>query len=194
PLSLTQIEQVKALDFNEIINKPILPSRFTNQLHSAWERHLKNDKTFKAVATSMNLTTKLPSPSTPSDKHQVLLVEDNAVVRKITRLLLEKLDCEVDIAVNGEEALTLSRAKVYDLVFLDIDLPDIDGISVCRALRANSGPNQNSTLVALTGQIVEKEAKICLAAGMNAFLEKPASSTNFMRIIQQFIVDKPELA
>ena len=191
PLNLTEMDQIKTAGFHEIISKPIQPSQLVQQIHSAWGKYSVEQKvTIKEPAKMTVQHVESNAKKSATDSYQILLVEDNLIAGYITQCILEGLNCSVELAKTGIEALELTKKTYYDMIFLDIDLPDIDGITLCRILRAQAGINQNSIIIALTSQIAEKEADICIAAGMNAFLEKPASTSNFTQIIQQFLIEK----
>ncbi len=199
PLNLTQVDLAKKSGFHEIINKPILPSQFADQLYAAWEKNILNPKAENLTEKIKKIDVKAGHIPKKTKKNfhrypQILLVEDNAIVGEITKRILANLKCEVDLAENGIEALKLCKSNHYDLIFLDIDLPDIDGITICRIIRAQAGPNQETVIIALSGQIAEKEAGVCIAAGMNTFMEKPATSANFTQIINRYLINQQKNA
>nr|WP_244208632.1 ATP-binding protein [Halomonas andesensis] len=105
----------------------------------------------------------------------LLLVEDNAVNRKVATGLLSRLGCDVVCAENGQDALDRVKAQQVDLIFMDIQLPDIDGIAVTKKLRAQGGWLANVPIVAMTAGGVEDVRQRCLAAGMSDYITKPLS-------------------
>ncbi len=200
PLNLEKTDQAKSAGFKKILIKPIGPTELYGALMNAWENHLgikvcKKEETeslydFEIMPPPIRDTAKRTLNSTPKkvnkNLHQALLVEDSRVAQKVTKIILEKLNCQVDIASNGNEALELNKLNVYDIIFLDIGLPDIDGIEVCKIIRKTMGENQKIPIVALSGHIIEREEKTCLEAGMDAFMEKPALQADFVKIMKQF--------
>jgi PAS domain S-box-containing protein len=106
---------------------------------------------------------------------RVLLVEDNSVNQKVGARLLEKLGCRVDVASNGLEALTLAARLPYDIVFMDCQMPEMDGFETTRRLRSLSHANHRAPIVAFTAAATEDDRRRCLEAGMNGYLTKPVT-------------------
>ncbi len=102
----------------------------------------------------------------------VLLAEDNPVNQTIARKVLLGLGCEVDVAGNGQEALTLACTRAYDLVLMDLQMPVMDGLDATRALRAAALARQ-PRIVALTANTSPSDRQQCQEAGMDHFLSKP---------------------
>ena len=106
-------------------------------------------------------------------KGHVLLVEDNPVIQKMHRIFLEKLGYTVDIADNGKKALKMSK-DLYNLILMDLGLPDVSGIDVIKAIRKRKKCGQVPILVLTTcDEVVVK--KQCLDIGANGFQSKPLS-------------------
>jgi CheY-like chemotaxis protein/anti-sigma regulatory factor (Ser/Thr protein kinase) len=102
---------------------------------------------------------------------RVLLVEDNIVNQRVGRLMLDKLGHDVDLAGDGQEAVTAVRAKRYDVVLMDLQMPRVDGLEATR--RAEHSDDQHPYIVAMTANAYQDDVKACQAAGMNDFLSKP---------------------
>lgn len=114
-------------------------------------------------------------PARDFDGISLLLVEDNAVNRKVAVGLLSRLGCEVVCAENGREALAMVRRQQVHLIFMDIQLPDIDGVTVTQRLREMGGWCSEVPIVAMTAGGAEDDRRRCLAAGMNDYITKPLS-------------------
>lgn len=127
--------------------------------------------------------------STPGDRVgrvRVLLVEDNAVNRTIATRLCERLGCDVDHAENGVEALAAVRRGSYDLVFMDIHMPEMDGYDTTREIRALDGPGHHTPIVALTANALTGDRERCLAVGMDDYISKPAHPHEIERAIRHW--------
>ncbi len=105
---------------------------------------------------------------------KILVVEDDPVSQKVLELLLSHFGYQADIAANGQQALALFQQQTYAVVFMDIGLPDSDGIELTKIFRAYEAENllEHTAIIALTAssEIIKDE---CLQAGMDDFLVKP---------------------
>ncbi len=100
----------------------------------------------------------------------VLLVEDNPVNALLASILLQREGCRVERAASGEEALDMIKTRAFDLIFMDLGLPGLDGIGTTRALRSSGC---TTPVIALTANAYEEDRRACMNAGMNDFLTKP---------------------
>jgi PAS domain S-box-containing protein len=104
---------------------------------------------------------------------RVLLAEDNETNRLVALSMLETVGIFADVAADGVETLEAARAKPYDVVLMDIHMPEMDGLAAARAIRALPGRAGRVPIVALTANAFQSHADECRAAGMNDFLSKP---------------------
>jgi signal transduction histidine kinase/DNA-binding response OmpR family regulator len=105
---------------------------------------------------------------------RVLVAEDNKVNQAVVKQMLEKLGCRVDAVANGLEAVEAVRLAPYHLVFMDVQMPEMDGLAATAAIRALHKPDRrNLWIIALTANAFVEDEQRCLAAGMNDFLAKP---------------------
>jgi PAS domain S-box-containing protein len=117
-----------------------------------------------------------PKPPLPNfSGYRVLLVEDNLINQKVGLRLLEKLNCTVDLAANGFEAVQMTGQLPYDLVFMDCQMPEMDGFQAARQIRSLGGPLKRVPIVALTAAATPEDRDRCLQSGMNDYLTKPVS-------------------
>ncbi len=117
-------------------------------------------------------------PATGNRKYRILLAEDNVINQKITMINLRNLGHTVDLAVNGNEAWRLYNENPYDIILMDIQMPEMDGIEVTRLIRqfeASNPSKARTRIVALTANILQQDMEYCLAEGMDAYISKPFS-------------------
>lgn len=121
---------------------------------------------------------------------QLLVVEDAPIIQKVMTHLFTKLKCDVDIADTGDKALLLSTQKTYQLIFMDLGLPDLDGFEVTSKLRASENYKE-VPIIALTAHSEEFLRQRCFEVGMNDFLNKPLTIETASMVIDKFINDIP---
>ncbi len=103
----------------------------------------------------------------------ILVAEDNDIIRLLISKLLAKRGYRADLVCNGKEAVAAIQHRPYDLVLMDMQMPEMDGISAAKLIRASTGAEREVPIVALTANALVGQRDICLAAGMNDFLTKP---------------------
>jgi CheY-like chemotaxis protein len=111
-------------------------------------------------------------PKTDTKDISVLVVEDNPLNQKLIGILLKQLDCVTDMAGNGEEAMAMAGEKEYDLIFMDLQMPVMDGYKATELIRVQ-GQNRATPIIALTAKVFQEDNERCMACGMNDFLTKP---------------------
>jgi len=118
---------------------------------------------------------------------RVLVVEDILIAQKIARLTLSGLGCIVDIAATGMQGLKMAEETRYQLILMDLGLPDIDGIELTRMIRRSIKINYHVPIIALTATNHNDDKLACLEAGMDDFLLKPLTAENEQIILAKFI-------
>ncbi len=111
--------------------------------------------------------------ATTADGLRILVAEDNEINQKVAQSLLQKAGHKVDLAGNGLEAVAAVRCRTYDVVLMDMHMPEMDGMEATRQIRALEAPRCNVPIVALTAAGADGDIRTCLDAGMNYFLTKP---------------------
>jgi len=128
---------------------------------------------------------------------RILLVEDNEINALLARSLLDKFGCVTVIAVSGREAVEAVRATLeagkapFDLVLMDVHLPELDGLAACRAIHQlletpQGRGHRRPPIVALTANAFEEDRRRCLAAGMDDYLPKPFDKSDLQAVLQRW--------
>lgn len=104
---------------------------------------------------------------------QTLIVDDNPVNQKVAKKLLEHLECNVLTASSGKEAISLLKSKTVDVVFMDVQMPEIDGIETTKTIRNTPGFESKPIIIAMTANSSEEQSRLCYDAGMNDYITKP---------------------
>ncbi len=114
---------------------------------------------------------------------RVLVVEDNRINQQVALRLLSRLGIEAALAENGAEALAMVNARDFDIVFMDMQMPVMDGLEATRAIRRSSGRGRNVPIVAMTANAFAADREACLKAGMNGFLPKPVERDDLLSVL-----------
>ena len=122
----------------------------------------------------------------PKIKADILLVEDNLVNQKVATIMLKKMGCEVWVAANGALALKQLSERRFDLIFMDCQMPVMDGLEATRAIRQMVGTAQSIPIVAMTAHALKEDREACLESGMNDYLSKPVSLDKLLAILRKY--------
>ena len=132
-----------------------------------------------------------PSPASKAGRLRVLLVEDNVVNQMVAQSLLERRGFEVVVAGNGREGVEAFQRGAFDLVLMDIQMPEMDGFEALAAIRAlEERTGRHTPVVALTAHAMKEDRDRCLAAGMDDYLSKPIEASRLYDIIRS-VFDGP---
>jgi len=155
------------------------PAR-TAHVVGALRRHLRLDPalaTSRIVADIEQLAETIPL--------SILVAEDNLVNQKIALRFLEHLGYRADAVANGLECLRALEARPYDLVLMDIQMPEMDGFDAAREIRATFPQQNQPRIIALTANALQGDREACLAAGMDDFITKPVKIKELAASIQR---------
>ncbi len=154
------------------------------------------------IRTFSDIKPGLEKTAPPVEHHQttfarrqplrILLCDDNAINQKVAIRILQQLGYEPDLAVNGQEALDALDRKPYDLIFMDVMMPEMDGLEATRAIRefqktgGKTNFNSRIVIVAMTAQAMQGDREKCIAAGMDDYLAKPVRPKDVRAIIERW--------
>jgi two-component system, sensor histidine kinase and response regulator len=125
------------------------------------------------------------APDAPWAGTHVLLVEDSPVNLEVAERMLESLGCTVDTACNGREALAMHAERAFDVIFMDCQMPEMDGFEATAAIRQREADSGRRTpIVALTANAIAGDREICLGAGMDEYLSKPFARCHLCSVLE----------
>ena len=120
---------------------------------------------------------------------RILVAEDVMVNQLVTRKLLEKLGHRVDVVANGIEAVDAVSKRPYDVVFMDIRMPEMDGLEATRLIRKSNSNSSDLPIIAMTANATQEDKRECFEAGMTDFVSKPVNKSK----IQTALKNLPEI-
>ena len=159
------------------VPKPLKAHTLYAALKRALLGNTRPDATSPHVAVPVRIAEAIPL--------DILLVEDNPVNRKVAQGYLERLGYKAATATNGREAVTAIKERRFDLVFMDLLMPELDGLGATREIRRQCAADNQPIIVALTANAMQGDRDACLAAGMNDYLTKPLRVENLQSAIQR---------
>lgn len=119
---------------------------------------------------------------------RVLVVEDYAINQEIMQDMLELMDCTVDIAENGKQALDMVKKQHYDAILMDVQMPELDGYGATREIRQReTDGDKRSVILAITANAMVGDREKCLAAGMDDYLAKPIELDKLEGLLKKYL-------
>jgi len=129
-------------------------------------------------------------PKTVAEKTKfdadVLLVEDNLVNQKVATAMISMLGCTVTVAPNGERALEQIALRKFDIIFMDCQMPVMDGFEATRAIRQMAGDIRDIPIIAITAHALKGDSQKCLEAGMNDYVSKPVHREKLVAVLKKY--------
>jgi PAS domain S-box-containing protein len=176
-----ELARLRILRVNAHLLKPVQQEELLETIHRVMSRSQGESASSGKPASSGDQLRALQPASPPL---RILVAEDNEFNAQLLEELLERRDHRVRVANNGREALRLATAGGFDLVFLDLHMPEMDGFEVIRALREHEKTaGGHLTVIALTARSRIEDRERCLAAGMDDFLAKPIRAADLWAAI-----------
>jgi CheY-like chemotaxis protein len=124
---------------------------------------------------------------------RILVAEDNAINQKVVLRLLERLGYRADVAANGIEALEAIERQAYDVILMDVQMPEMDGIEAARRIFQRFERHEAPRVIAMTANVLQGDRELALAAGMEGFLSKPIELTTLRQALLG-LADRPPRA
>ncbi len=132
-----------------------------------------------------------PESVSPFAGRRVLVVEDNLVNQQVTFHQLKQFGIKSDIASNGREALSALQKTTYDLVFMDCQMPELDGYEATRLYRQSEAAGAHLPIIALSANAYPENQKRCLDVGMGDFISKPVKPSELERVMKEWMSNPP---
>ncbi|MCB0011333.1 MAG: response regulator, partial [Anaerolineales bacterium] len=167
--------QALKLDIDDYLYKPVKPSVLFDSLLRIWSKGISKPQSNDQANGPLNLALEHPL--------RILVVEDNLINQKVATRLLEKMGYRADLAANGLEAIAAAAQQNYDLILMDVHMPEMDGIQATIQIRQHNPAAFQPRIVAMTAGVLKDDQQLCLDAGMNSFLGKPFKLTELREVL-----------
>jgi PAS domain S-box-containing protein len=169
------------LGFSSYLTKPIKQSQLSDCLISL----CRVEKEFDSTPHAADKTHSEPD----NTDIKILIAEDNSINQLVAVRIIEKLGYETDVACNGEEVLEILKQQHYDIVFMDCQMPVMDGYKATEILRSENCEtmNPNVVVIAMTANALEGDREKCLRCGMNDYLPKPVTPTSVSNVLSSWL-------
>ncbi|GGF92469.1 response regulator [Paenibacillus abyssi] len=165
--------------FSAVVSKPVRDDHLLEvMLSSLFDRQAKPSRNKPTVLLDANMGAKLPL--------RILVAEDNAINQKLFLRILEKMGYTADVAANGLEALQSVTRLHYDLVFMDVQMPVMDGLDAARNITNSLGDTKRPVIIAVTANARQEDREQCLAAGMHDYISKPLRIEEVQRLLEHW--------
>jgi signal transduction histidine kinase len=152
---------------------------FTVRLGKATDGAVLPAPTFASDTPAIQIISRYPGA-------RILLAEDEPINQEVSRGLLEEVGLAVDLAEDGREALALAQQNRYDLILMDMQMPNLNGVDATRAIRALPGYAQ-TPILAMTANAFDEDRQVCLAAGMNDHIGKPVEPERLFETLLKWL-------
>lgn len=186
PMARNQLDALREAGFDSYLIKPIRQSSLYEQFVGDQEKIAEKRDEHAAPAAT------IAKPSAIA--RRILLAEDNQINAVLATTILKRAGHQVDVAVNGAEALEALRRADYDIVLMDMHMPEMDGLEATQAIRALAGEEARVPIVALTANAMGSEERKCFVAGMDDFLSKPFEPSDLTGMIDKWAGQQSQFA
>jgi two-component system, sensor histidine kinase and response regulator len=161
----SDVARCRELGISDYLSKPIKQSELFDAIVTAMAEHRQKRDRYESTSASIQ----------PSERSlRVLLAEDNPVNQTLAMRILERLGHRVQVVNNGKEAIGRAQAEEFDLILMDVQMPEMDGLEATTAIRAaEAGTGKHVRIVAMTAHAMKGDREKCLSAGMDGYLSKP---------------------
>lgn len=183
--------RMEKIGFSAYLTKPIRRSQFYDCITGLFGK-----KQRKTIEKPSQIVTKYTISDDRIKGKRILIVEDNMVNQKLAQRMIKNFGFQADVANNGKEALKVLKSLKYDVVLMDIQMPEMDGLEATKRIRDSQSNVMDNKIpiVAMTAHAMKRDREKCIAVGMNDYLSKPIKPDELLETIKKQIFLKGEAA
>jgi CheY-like chemotaxis protein len=183
-----EVRQKESGTVDASLVKPVRQSQLFNTLSTAWAKKRQTSVPERSGADrpvdEMRRALSVRFGGLPV---RVLVAEDNIVNQKVAVRMLEKLGLRADLAADGREAVEMFSLVPYDLIFMDCQMPEMDGYEATGEIRRREGAVHHTPIVAITAGAMTEDRERCIAAGMDGYLSKPVRAEQVREALVKYL-------
>ncbi len=185
-------EAARGLGLSACVTKPARQSQLHDQIAGLLgaTRELRANRELVPRKRPADAT----ASQTPGPGARVLVAEDNPVNRLVAVGLLESLGCQVDVAENGRQAVAMSEGGDYRAIFMDCQMPELDGYQATAEIRRRGDSGASVPIIAMTAHTMEGDRERCLAAGMSDYISKPVTADALEAVVSRNVTPSEDAA
>ena len=177
--------------FSAYLVKPVSPSQLFDALAMLWGARAEGREA-ELITRHIVAESRIAKGAPLTEKRggqlsaRVLVVEDNIVNQKMAVRMLDKMGCRVDVAANGSEAMEKIETSTYDLIFMDCQMPEMDGYETTAAIRRRPNGLKHIPIIAMTAHAMQGDREKCLQAGMDDYISKPIRKESLTEMVRKW--------
>lgn len=164
-----------------------------DEIHKVYKKELIEQFLNNNSQKRIEKTDKKIDDNTLYNSHNILLVEDTIANQKLATIMLNKLDYNVMLAENGEEAVGMCNVKKFDIILMDCQMPVMDGYEAALRIKTQPGINRHTAIIAMTAHAMDGSLDKCIACGMQDYISKPITMQKLSAILSKWLKNSKEV-
>ncbi|HEY1754555.1 MAG TPA: response regulator [Bryobacteraceae bacterium] len=192
--SISHWREIRALEGSSVdacLVKPVRQAKLMETLAMAWAKkhpaQIEGPGHGGIAQRSMTALSQHLEQAVEGPQVRVLVMEDNGVNQTVAVIMLRGLGIRADVARDGREGVEILKRLPYDIVFIDCQMPVMDGYEAAAEIRKIEGPNRRVAIIALTADAMQLSRDKCAASGMDDFIAKPVKKEDFVRVLERWL-------
>jgi PAS domain S-box-containing protein len=188
----SELRRIEGTRVDASLVKPVRQLQLLNTLATEWSKKIAVEYSDRSTAKRARDATAASTGEFAEFPVRILVAEDNVVNQKVAALMLRKLGIRPDLAANGREAIRMFETRPYDLIFMDCQMPELDGYAACREIRSRERSGRHVAIIAMTAEAMAGTRELCIAAGMDDYISKPVTHDEMVQALRKWLAQGEE--